>query len=248
MSDKDLFEKRIKPAFNKMYTKVESAFTDDFNVTPTYDMIVDVSLEYGPDWRFPYDAYYLSDQEFTEILNEAQKGLRGYWMFPYNSQIIYTDDEIGKMKSELESLDEGSFEYRLTLDKINSNETNKRHMAEWRMYSEELDAIWEDLDTKRITRKEATKLETKLAKKYGCIKKSHEKSKIAFFLALDSPTPTCSYDTFSKVKGLYGELHNKIQSGLSFDDALTAMGDVDSHFAKILRNMHLFQEAVNKKN
>jgi hypothetical protein len=65
-----------------MYEIAESAFPPEQQVTPTWELMSKYSAERDGQFHFPFDAFWIPDSEFTRILKEAQKNLRGWWRCP----------------------------------------------------------------------------------------------------------------------------------------------------------------------
>lgn len=82
MKPEDLLHKRCIPAVNKMYEIAESAFPPEQQVTPTWELMSEYSPERDGQLHFPFDAFWISDNDFDKILGEAKKNLRGWWRYP----------------------------------------------------------------------------------------------------------------------------------------------------------------------
>lgn len=238
MTDKELLEKRCIPAFDEMYSKAESAYPEKYGFVPTWDIMMNYCPRKDKTIIFPMDAFYLPHKEFTKIVDKHSKRLRSYWRFPYRTEYVYCDEEIERMKDELTECKEGTFEYDNIKRKIDGNEENRRRNALWDEYYKKLTVIMRDFEGKNISRKEYNLKCDALAKEYGCTKRSREREKISFFLALDSPTPSGNKEVMIKYRELYSKLEAVMADCTDFSTAVEKIENAGQKEKETLESMY----------
>lgn len=203
MRSKDLERKRIIPALKELFENSYSIFqNEDNSFHVDFDKFIKVISDNFDrnSCIFSLYVFYLPEDKQSEIIEKYTKGFRSYWVWPYKSQIVYSDDDIAKMKKELEEIKsstenhEYDFEYNILLNKIENNEINKKHESAWSEYKNKLDKLYEGLENKTLTRKEFNKQHANLAKEYGCRKRSKEKEAVRFEIL--SYSPSCSKESY----------------------------------------------------
>lgn len=233
MRNKDLLTKRVYPAIKEMYTKSETVFPkeelpSDFEFTfenltkyaPFMKMENDKSLSAAlgvqkPMRQFPIDFFYLPFEENDAIIKKATKNLRYYYIFPYRSEIIYSDDEIEQMKARVEKLKaeygESSFEIDMLTEKIEHNDEYRRRDNLWKSYCAETKEITEKYHNNEITLKEFNASMKPFYKKYGCIRRSRDAEAVSWELFNYGPNTHKPF--FEALKAAYNgeefEYHNR---------------------------------------
>ena len=214
MNDKDLWNKRVVPALNKMYSSSKKIYSINHDFTwsdiskyayPMEDKVTKRVVR-----MVPIYAFYLSREQYEEIVKQATRYLQSWWVWPYRSEIIYDDEDIDRMNKRISELEFGikskdaEFEIDMLQEKISHNEENKRREKLWNEYfakRQELDA---KLDSNELNRKEYNKQLNKLCKSYDMSKRSRDSEKVSFAIMDFSP---CSSDkAYNIIYNLYCKL------------------------------------------
>lgn len=192
MTDKELFNKRVVPAFNQAYKEAENAFGQPLIVT--IENLNDLAVEVNGKYIFPYDAFYLDNDRFKQIVNDACKGLRSWYVWPYKSEIIYTEEDIQSFMERMATLDENSWEYKDLERKVRNNPINIQRHELWKEYEKERAALGD----------RPTKAQMKpLAQKYNLSLRCRDAEAISFTLNLHLPTPTSNKKKVDRLAELY---------------------------------------------
>lgn len=103
MNRKDLHKKHFVPCFNEIYANSQCCIPVDRKFD--YDYVMEHSPHiyerYGNSHiqiLFPFECFYMGDEEMLDIINKHTKGLRGSWYYPYkfgnlNNRNWKVDDE-----------------------------------------------------------------------------------------------------------------------------------------------------------
>ena len=206
MRDDKLWEKRCLPAIEEMYTKARTVFPRE-ELPEDFEFTFDNIAKYAPvideetgQRQFPLDAFYLSQEECDAIIKKAGSKLRTWYVFPYRSEIIYSEDEIIDMQNKINELQEAKsngeeideWDIKDLEEKIKYNEVHKERESLWKEYHEKWNKLTDSFNNKEITRKEYNKELKKLYKEYKCEKRG-DYQKIWFTLWDYSPN---SYEKF----------------------------------------------------
>lgn len=210
MNDKKLWNERVLPALNEMYTKSGNIFGS--HDTFTWDILIKYSqARYDGKQVIPLFAFWLPMEKYDEICNKAVKGLRKYWHWPWRSEIIYDDEQIQSMQSELDELmktDPDSWRVSDLTHKIKYNDIHKEHEQQWDNYQSEREVLDLAFDNGEITRKEYNKQRDKLCKSYGMTLRSIDAEKVRFTL-MDC-SPNSDLHNFEVMTVLYNELKHRL--------------------------------------
>lgn len=210
MRDTDLWNKRALPALNEMYGKAGNIFGS--NHTFTWDDLIKYSQpnEDGKK-QLPLFAFWYNMEDYSITVEKAVKGLHKYWYWPYRSEIIYNDEEIQSMQSELDELlktDPDSWRVSDLTHKIKYNDIHKAHELQWDNYQSEREVLDLAFDDGEITRKEYNKQRNKLCKSYGMTLRSRDGEKVRFTLM--DYSPNSSLQNFELMTVLYNELKHRL--------------------------------------
>lgn len=212
MTNKQLLEKRFYPAIEEMYTKAQTVFPKD-ELPEGFELSFDNLSRFAPysdeektRRQFPIDCFYLDRETEKEIRDRSVKGLHGWYVFPYRSEITYSDDEIERMKNELAEIkaqnpNETAWPVWDYEEKIKWNEEYKRRNNLFHEYRKETETLYEKLKKKEITRKEYNKQVMQIYKKYGCEKRCRDAERIQW--ELFDYGPNTSEEFFKAVKLAY---------------------------------------------
>lgn len=185
MRDDRLWEKRCIPALKEMYTKARTVFPKE-ELPEDFEFSFDNIVKYSPvidektgQRQFPFDAFYLSQEECSAIIKKAGSRLRTWYVFPYRSEYIYSDDEITNMRNKINELQEAKsngvevdeWSIKDLEKKIEYNDVHKERDVLWKEYKEKLIKLSDALSNKEITRKEYNKELMGLYKEYKCEKR-----------------------------------------------------------------------------
>ena len=213
MNNKDLLEKRFYPAIEEMYTKAQTVFPKD-ELPEGFKFTFENLVKFAPyingkdgQRQFPLELFYLPMEEYEKIVKKATRGLRWHYVFPYRSEIVYSDEEIEEMKKKIEEYkkepDKNYWALYNLKEKVTQNDEYKRRNALWHEYYGKLKRIQEKLDSGEIDRK-TYKNETKvLYTEYGCIKKSRDVEKLTF--EFFDYGPNSSEEFFNVIKSAYSD-------------------------------------------
>lgn len=212
MTDDKLMESRVIPALNEMYAKAKTVFPmeeipDGFEFTfDNLKKYAPYSDEDKPERVFPLEFFYFPAEDGRKIIENARKGLRTHYIFPYRSEYVYSDEEISAMKTRSEKLmKEDPEEYKWEIedlnDKIRNNDEYRRRNNLWKEYYSKLTAIETRMENKEIDRKQYNKELGKLAKEYGCRKVSRDGNRVAW--TIFNYEPNSSEELFNNVKDAY---------------------------------------------
>lgn len=211
MTDEKLLKERFYPAMDEMYQKSDTVFPkeDLCGMEITFHNLCRFA-PYMDDERvkrqFPLEFFYLPSKEYDEIVNKSVKGLHAHYVFPYRSEITYSDGDIEEMKQKIKEYtendpEEHKWDIHDLNEKVKWNDEFKRRNKLWKEYYAKCCAWSDKLDKKEITRKEYNVEMKKLYKEYGCTKRCRdgEKLKWEFF----DYGPNSSIDFFNAVKAAY---------------------------------------------
>lgn len=193
MTDKELLEKRFYPAIKEMYEKSQTVFPKE-ELPEWFELSFDNLSRFAPysneektKRQFPIDCFYLDRETEKEIRDRSVKGLHGWYVFPYRSEITYSDKEIKRMKKELAEIkaknpDETGWPVWDYEEKIKYNDEFKRRNKLYEEYRKEIEPLYEAIKKKEITRKEYNKQTMAIYKKYKCVKRCRDAEKIQWEL------------------------------------------------------------------
>ena len=212
MTDKELLNKRFYPAIQEMYEKSQTIFPkeelpDGFTLSfENLSKFAPYSNEEKTKRQFPIDLFYIDEGVEKEIRDHSVKGLHGFYVFPYRSEITYSDEEIQKMKDKLAEIkaknpdtnDWPVWDYE---EKIKYNDEFKRRNKLFDEYLKETEPMYEKLRKKEISRKDYNKEMKAIYKKYGCVKRCRDAEKIQW--ELFDYGPNTSEEFFQAAKLAY---------------------------------------------
>lgn len=212
MTDKELLEKRFYPAIKEMYEKSQTVFPkeelpEDFELS-FYNLIrfAPYLNEGKTERQFPLDCFYIDKETEKEIRDRSVKGLRGFYVFPYRSEYVYSDEEIERMKKALAEIKENNpdeqgwpvWDYE---EKIKYNDEYKRRNKLFNKYCKEINHLHEAMKNKEITRQEYNKRIMAVYKKYKCVKRCKDAEKVQW--ELFDYGPNTSEEFFQAAKLAY---------------------------------------------
>ncbi len=212
MTNKQLLEKRFYPAIEEMYSKAQTVFPKE-ELPEGFELSFHNLSRFAPysdegkkQRQFPINFFYIDRETEKKIMTKSIKGLRSFYVFPYRSEITYSDDEIKRMEKEITEIKENNpnetgwpvWDYE---EKIKWNEEYKRRNNLYHEYSKETEALCEKLKKKEITRKEYNKQAMEIYKKYGCEKRCRDAEKIQW--ELFDYGPNTSEEFFKAIKLAY---------------------------------------------
>ena len=210
MNDKRLLEERIYPALTEMYQKAETVFPKE-ELPADFEITFENLCKYAPfsnenktERQFPLDMFYLADEEVNTITKKATHHLKKYFVFPYRSEMIYSDEEIAEFKERVEKMKaESTIENEWLIEdleeKIKYNDENRRREQLWQDYRKEYEAIV-DKD-KEMSKGEKKKALSALYKKYGCVERSRDAEAVRW--TLFDYEPNSNREFFEAVKAKY---------------------------------------------
>jgi len=225
MNDKDLWNKRVVPALDKMYSSSKKIYSINHDFTwndiSKYAHPIENEITKRTERMVPIYAFYLSREQYEEIVKQATRYLQSWWVWPWRSEIIYDNEEIERMQrrideikkdigdasttpTEPEKISDLEFELHMLQEKVNNNEEHKRREKLWNEYfvkRQELDA---KLNSNELNRKEYNKQRDNLCKSYDMHKRCRDAEKISFTIMDFSP---CSSDkAYNIIYNLYCKL------------------------------------------
>lgn len=217
MKDRDLLNKRVIPCLNELYSEAENLLGLPPGIT--YEELKDLCLTDDQGRQLiEVDWFYLDEERFRKIRSKYTKGLRHHWRWPYRSEIIYSDDEVERMKKAMETMDKSSVEYRMFKDKVVFNDVHKERERLWEEYLDKSSTLHAELESGKLTKKEYKKQKDTLCKSYGMSWRSNDKERVEF--TIFNYGPSCSKRQFERRKKSIEMIDRLVEGGMSEDDAI----------------------------
>ena len=180
MANKRLLEKRFNAAIQEMYEKSQTVFSKE-ELPEGFELSFRNLSRFAPycneekiERQFPINFFYIDSETEKTIRDKCVKGLRGFYVFPYRSEITYSDEEIERMKNELAEIkaknpNETGWPVWDYEEKIKHNDEFKHRNKLFVEYRKEIEALYDSLEKGEINRKEYNKQVMMIYKKYGCV-------------------------------------------------------------------------------
>lgn len=222
--DKKALAKRVDQALAEMYDAAENIFGRKISWEEVQELAP--QMEEGGEKQLPWTAFYLSQEQFDEILAKYTKGLRWSYVWPYKIYYVFTEHEIENKLEEIRKMSEDPdadvFWLNHLKKEVEFNDTAKQRNDEFHKYNEEREDAEKMLEEKRITRKEYNEIIEGLVKKYNLRKRSFDRETVQFNVC--DLSPTCCKQSYDQLKEVFEHFKGTNPSKEELQEYYTSRG------------------------